>query len=467
MTVTLTYDTALSRVRVTATGLNAADTATVERSTNGLQWTTVRGGAAVPVTSGTMTLTVDDYEFVDGVSNTYRVRGVAAAAAAFVNASSTSGNNTALTAALPSGTAADDLVLIVASIRNSGTGVPNLPASWSTLLSAGNVAVFGRIYDGVWTMPSVSFTGGVANADTIVQAATFRRTSVSPVTSTSQLNASAQNIAYPALSVPQAGCVVVAAGWKQDDWTGISVPAGFTHAGAQVSTAGDDAGQTLDYQVQTTAVSLTTGSWSVTGGAAAISRALLVVLGHAAYINEQTAVITPQLGAVWLKDIGRPFLNRPVSVVMPDENIVTRDARDGVFAIVGRSAPIAVTDVRGPRAWPLLIQCHSTAEADAVDLMLSTGDPMFVHVPAGCQVPGGYVRIGNTSQAWHPLRPEQSLFTLPVSNVAAPGPDVVGTTATWQTVLNLYATWSAVIAANATWADLLNLVGSPSEVIVP
>jgi len=37
----------------------------------------------------------------------------------------------------------------------------------------------------------------------------------------------------------------------------------------------------------------------------------------------------------------------------------------------------------------------------------------------------------------------------------------------WTTVLAAYATWSALIAGKATWADVLNLVGDPSEVIVP
>jgi hypothetical protein len=468
MTVTLTYDGVLSRVRVSATGLNAANYATVERSTDGLRWTTVRAGSQVPVSAGTMSLSVDDYEFVDGVPNTYRVRGVATAAAAFVGVgTSASGNNTSVAAGLPAGAAADDLVLIHASIRNSSAGVPNTPASWTVVQALANEVIFGRVYDGVWTMPTVSFTGGVSGADTLVESAAFRRTGMPAVTAATQVNTSGQNIAFPALNPPQDGCVLVLAVWKQDDWTSVSAPAGWTLMDQVSSIAGADAGEAWWYQTQTTAVNIATGSVSVTGGAAAVSRAILAALPHAAYINEQTAAITPSLGAVWLKDIGRPFLNRPVTVLMGDDNPITRKSRDGVFDIVGRSDPIAVTDLRGSKQWILQLQTSTVDEATAIDFALSTGDPMFIHCPAGCQVPGGYVRIGDTTQTWHPLRPEQSLFTLPVQEVTAPGPDVVGTLGTWQTVLNTYATWSAVIAANATWADLLNLIGSPSEVIVP
>jgi len=51
------------------------------------------------------------------------------------------------------------------------------PAGW-TLINFGanpNIKLFARTYDGVWTMPAVTFTGGVANADTIAHAAKLLR----------------------------------------------------------------------------------------------------------------------------------------------------------------------------------------------------------------------------------------------------------------------------------------------------
>ena len=59
MTVTLTYDDTLSRVNIVADALAAADTALIERSTDQVLWTTVRGGDAVPVTSYAQA--TDDY----------------------------------------------------------------------------------------------------------------------------------------------------------------------------------------------------------------------------------------------------------------------------------------------------------------------------------------------------------------------------------------------------------------------
>jgi hypothetical protein len=93
------------------------------------------------------------------------------------------------------------------------------------------------------------------------------------------LNSSAQNIAYPGLAAPSAsGCAVVVAGWKQDDWTSVATLAGMSEIGEGASTVGDDAGIVWDYLIQAAASTVGSGSFAVTGGAVAISRALALVL---------------------------------------------------------------------------------------------------------------------------------------------------------------------------------------------
>ncbi|MFI6228876.1 hypothetical protein ACIBCR_16355 [Micromonospora echinospora] len=268
MTVDLTYGTVLSRVRLSATGLAGSPTsATVERSIDGIRWTTVRGGASVAVSAGAVSL--DDYEFVDRVANTYRV----------------------------------------------------------------------TAYDG----------GGVQ-------------------------------------------------------------------------------------------------------------------------VDQESASITPALDGVWLKSLARPFLNRVVQVRGYGE--VTRRSRAGVFDVIGRSYPIAVTEVRGSRQWVLEVVTDTTEDASDLDLLLASGDVLLVHVPAASgrvsAVPGGYVAVGDVRLVTPPtVDLVQRVFALPCVEVAAPGPDVVGATSTWQTVLSTYATWADVMAEHATWADLMELVGDPTDVIVP
>lgn len=70
MSITLTYNSDLSRVQIAAASLIPAEVR-VERSRNELHWQTVRGGLAVEPSSGAIAL--DDYEFDADVTNHYRI----------------------------------------------------------------------------------------------------------------------------------------------------------------------------------------------------------------------------------------------------------------------------------------------------------------------------------------------------------------------------------------------------------
>lgn len=176
--------------------------------------------------------------------------------------------------------------------------------------------------------------------------------------------------------------------------------------------------------------------------------------------------ITPTLDGPWLKSIARPFLNQEVEFG-GDQLPIMRRPRGGVFDIVGRSLPVAVTDVRGSRQYTVILRTETAQAAEDLDLLLASGDILFTH-GSQCRVPSGvYWFVGDVEQLQPLAEDEWRLTTIEVIEVAAPGPDVVGATSSWQTVINAYATWSDVIAANASWADLLELVGDPSEVVVP
>lgn len=178
--------------------------------------------------------------------------------------------------------------------------------------------------------------------------------------------------------------------------------------------------------------------------------------------------ITPQLDTVWLKSLARPFLNRPVEV--RSFSPVIRRSRGGVFPIIGRSRPVAVTELHGSRQWTLELNARTREEAAALDLLISTGEVQFVHVPTTgrlAAVPGGYVALGDTTAEVLPtLDLQLQVISLPLVEVAPPGPDVIPAVGTCQTVLNSYATCADVLAAFETCADLLQLVGSPDDVIV-
>jgi len=179
--------------------------------------------------------------------------------------------------------------------------------------------------------------------------------------------------------------------------------------------------------------------------------------------NSQTAVITPVITRVWLKSLARPFLNRPV--IVSDVSEVTRAARSGIHQVIGRSLPVAVHDVRAGRQWSMTVLTRTDSDRQAIDMLIASSDTLLVQVPAGSRVPSGYVQVGDTSQQLHAEDP-LSVTTLPLTEVAPPGPDVVGATVTWRSVLNTYATWADLRAAHASWASVLELIGDPQDVIV-
>lgn len=467
MTVTLTFDTQLSRVRIDATGLNDALTALVERSTNQVTWTTVRGGLDVPVTAGVIP-TVDDYEWTPEVVNYYRV--TYTAVASFVSVGTVAhAVNASVTPGLPAGHAAGDVLLMPAVIRNSGAGTPNTPAGWSKLLDMSNFVLFGKVDSGAEVAPTVTFAGGVALADTTAQIAAFRGVQLTPVgTPAALLNGSAQDIAVPgivSIGVTLNGGLNIWVGWKQDDWTSVAVVSGGTEIDEPDTTTGDDQGLVWDYRIlpKTTPFSnLSSRTFTVTGGAVAISRAGTAVFQHS--LTSQSNSITPSLdGVAWIKVVARPFLNTAIEGF--DTINVTRKPRNGVFDVVGRSLPIAVTDLRGSREFDLHVVCRTQADRDRLDLVFATGEPIFLHVPPTWPIPSLYAVIDNISDD-RPV-PGIHLFTLPMIQVTAPGADVVGATATYQTVVNNYASYTAVLSAFATYQDLLEQIAQPGDIVVP
>lgn len=167
----------------------------------------------------------------------------------------------------------------------------------------------------------------------------------------------------------------------------------------------------------------------------------------------------------WLKSVQRPFLNQQIET--SDASDVTHVNRSQVFPIVGRSLGVAVTDLSSQLNFELSVA--TLTQGDAADLLYlaKSGDIVFLHVPPAYPVPGGYYTVGDVKETRQNMPWELRWFTLPLTQVAQPGPDVIGTTYTISSMLAEYATVSAVIAGNTTTADLLQRVAAPSEVLVP
>lgn len=181
---------------------------------------------------------------------------------------------------------AGDVLLCLASIRNPA-GTVIFPDGWDPLVTVGNVVLAGRCARDGDVGPQITFTGAIANATVAAQCFAIADadpdTSAIVVASATQLNASAQDVAFPALTVPVDDSLVLVIGWKQDNWTGVTAVAGFNELVDPSTISGDDVGHVLDYMIQTTATNIAAGTLVVTGGAAAISRAMTVALRPAPY----------------------------------------------------------------------------------------------------------------------------------------------------------------------------------------
>jgi hypothetical protein len=467
MAVTLTYDGTLSRVEVAADGLGSVATALVERSTDQITWTVVRGGTAAPVASGALILPVSDYEFEPNVLNYYRV--TVPVVAAFVSQGTAAhAVNANVTPGMPASTMAGDLLLAYAAIRNSGSGTPNTPTGYTLMANLSNARLFAKIHSGSEVAPTISFTGGASGQETSAQMCAFRGAAAILEALSMQLNSSAQNIAYPALEVQVNNCVILWIGWKMEDWTSVDTLAGALEIGDPATVGGGNGqGIVWDFAIQSTATAVNAGSFIVNGPPAAISRA--AVMAFRANGASQTGSITPTLTTTWLKSVGRPFLNRPIELgqISP----IRRSPRHAVYSIIDRSMPIALTEVRTAPSVNVQVITHTTTERQELDLLLASGDQVLLQSPPGGKLPTNmHAVIGETSEDHFNLHSgctDPRVYELPLQQVAPPDASVVPTTATWQTVINRYPTWADVIAAHPTWADLLTLVADPSEVIVP
>ncbi|MEU0467216.1 hypothetical protein ABZ215_24715 [Amycolatopsis sp. NPDC006131] len=465
MTLTATYADDLSRVRLAVTGAPAqADYALIERSTDQITWATVRGGDTVPLTSGAGQL--DDYEFAPGVPNYYRASYVDSGAITSVGvtpAGPVTGDNAPLTPALPTAVAAGDLLLLFATIRNTAAA-PNAPAGWSTLHTTGSTKIFGRRYVPGDAAPTVTFTGGAAGDSTAAVVWALRNAELAPEVSVWQNNASAQNIAYPGITAGGAGDrLTVLFAWKQAQHTGWGTPGGFVDVTRVSNTAGS--GDSLFVFLAAYPTTIPAGTVTITGGAAAISKATLATFRRADYVTRDTAVVTPDMQVAWIKNVQRPYLNRAVTVT--DWSAITRPARAGIIDVISRSLPVAVTDLRGSKRYTLTITAVDLDVAEDLDLCFSTGEPVLLHVPAGAPFPGGYYVIGDITMDRHSKRTKRRFFDLPLTEVAAPAGTIVGSTVLYADILATFATYADLLAAEPQYADVLDRIADPPDVIVP
>ena len=473
--VVLTYDATNARVVINATGLVGAATAVVQRSTNQVTWTTVRGAAALAVNGSGVLTQVYDYEFTPGVANYYRVTPDKLQLVQDLfgrTVSNGMGSATSGQAYTVQGTTS-----VYAATGSAGTITPAATnTDYSARLNAGQGAhVRAQAKVKLSALPTSSiFQIGLVLRGTDTSNWYVGKLSIATGTGAVTLIAS-KRVAGVATDFATLASSTLTVGTNYQlkvELTGTAVggntlsvkwwPDGGLEPAAYQLVAQDLAGQPADAGTLAALFART--------GAAAFTP---VATFDDFYVWDMapaatTSSITPTVEDVWFKSINRPFLNQIVQIVAGSSISFTRPARSGVNGVKGRSMPVAVTDVRLAPNTTVMVRTENTDDTQTMEYLLASGDVVFVQVPHGCRtVLSGYFVIGDASEDFHPLRPNRVTFTLPMTQVAGPGPYVVAAESTWASVLAAYATWSAVLADNPTWADLLARRGDPAEVIVP
>jgi hypothetical protein len=472
MSLTPTYDGTLSRVQLAANALPtlAGITALVQRSLDQIRWTTVRGGGALTISADALPVPLSDYEFSPNVTNYYRL-GLSSQVVDTFNRTSATTWSTASSGQ--------------AYTRSGGADADFAVAAGAGTVSHGAVNVLkGQVIETLSINQTVTAEHSIAVANAATQPITtwvcaryldssnYYYALLSLSTGGALALSIVKNVA--GVSTTLAGPTTVGTGHLANDVWRIVLDVQSTTVRAKAwKTSGADPG----YQLTVTDSALATGTKAAflgrleTGNTNTLPQ---VITWDAIHVETGTSVypftanISPAQTAVWLKSVARPFLNLIVAL-KGNTFEVGRANRGAVFPIVGRSLPVAVTDVRGSRTYAVNLGTDTPTAADALDLLLASGDVLFLQAPTGNVVPAGgvYVVAGDstTKHLAPPLDPHWVQITL--TEVAAPGSDVIGPVGSWQTVVNTYASWTALIAAKATWADVLQLVGSPTDVIAP
>lgn len=474
LAITATYNNDFGRVQISFTGANTdADYAKVEHSYDQINWSTIRGGDAVPLSGGAGH--IDHYDgYTFGIPNYYRVTAIDSALVQPVGVGAfTTGNNATLNPALPAGLQPGNMMVLRVSHRATAASVTT-PTGWTRISNgASNLAMFYRVYQTGDTAPSVAFSGGAAGDSCSAQVHAWSNADT-PLHAQLLLNPSDQNVAFPGGSSGTTNTVWFMDLWKQiQPTTAATPPPGFGDQQGGSNSAGANGETHVSYRTAAEAnintFSAGVSVWS--GGGAAISRARLIRIPVRPFTDQATTVYTPvfpnkNVKPYWLMNPARPGQNIRVEITGFSE--ITNGGRTGIFEIVGRSAPVIISDIMESNSFEFTIDAATKSEAKEIAGRLALGDPMFLLVPdPNADIDTFYFTATSMKRSVDAPGGSWSI-TVQAREVSQPAPAVYGSTYIWNDVATDYVSWTAVVAdpQNATWSNLVDRI-SDDVIIVP
>lgn len=154
----------------------------------------------------------------------------------------------------------------------------------------------------------------------------------------------------------------------------------------------------------------------------------------------------------WIKFIAAPHLNRKIKLT--GWSPISRASRNATYDVKGRTTPVVVTDVHSSRQVEIQVRTADIEETDRLDAALQQGYAIFLHTCSGTALPSMYAAVGQYEWVSPTPRSKAGQWRIPLTEVAAPPPSVVGASTTWEAVLTQYGTWAELLDAAATWQEI-------------
>lgn len=158
----------------------------------------------------------------------------------------------------------------------------------------------------------------------------------------------------------------------------------------------------------------------------------------------------PPLKRGWLKFVAAPYLNRKITLIAPLPE-VSRRSRNATYQVKERTDPIVVTAGHGSREFTISVRTFTQDETEALDESLRQGIPTFLHLPETTPLPSIYAVMGDYRRQAPSARSQGAVWTIPLTEVAAPPASIYGTGATCATLLAQYSTCATLLATGGTW----------------
>lgn len=171
-------------------------------------------------------------------------------------------------------------------------------------------------------------------------------------------------------------------------------------------------------------------------------------------VESATYIRLDDLDQIWMKFVGSPYLNQ--KVILTGWGDVSRKSRNGIFQVTSRRDPVLVVDQHTTRSVTINLRSMSVQDTTALDLALSAGVSIFLHVPLTCALPTLYAAVGDYSYARPSQRSLISNFTIPLTEVAKPSLAITNSVKTFQTILTQNATYQVLLNNFPTYQAVLS-----------